>query len=87
MKLEDLLAESIEGVAVYAIFKTSLIAVHSGKASQAQKELVANFNIVLREYRSKALLQQMRAEAAMIEEHQQQFEKKWGSKAILGWKR
>ena len=78
MNWTQLLEETLGGIGIYAIFKTSHIAVVAGMASEAQKKLVSSFSEVLSEYKTKALLQQIQAEAAVIEEQQQQFDKKWG---------
>lgn len=83
MSLQDILAESIGGFGIYAIMRTSMMAVAAGNASEAQKQLIDSFNKVLSEYENRALLRQMRNEAAVIEEKQRLFDKKWGTSKLI----
>jgi hypothetical protein len=78
MNFENLLEESLGGLGIYAIVRTSMMAVEAGTATEAQKNLVDSLIKVLSEYKDKALLQKMKAEAADIEERQRKFEAKWG---------
>jgi len=79
MNLEQLLIESAGGLTIYAVFRTSIMAIETGKASEAQKQLVNSFKQVLFEYKEKALLEQMDAEAVELLARQREYKEKWGS--------
>ena len=80
MNLQKMLVETIGGMAIYAVFKASVIAVDTGKATETQKRLVNDFREVLSEYKTQALLEKMKAEADDIAKRTEKFEKTYGMK-------
>jgi len=78
MNWDKLVEESVGGLTIYAIFRTSMTAVEAGKGSEAQKRLVDSLMEVLTEYKNQAVLEKMQAEAADLVRRQKAFQTKWG---------
>ena len=83
MNWEKIITKSVEGASIYLIYKVASMAVAEGTASEPQKQLISSYNTLVAENENKFLLRQMRAEAAIIEEKQRLFDKKWGTSKLI----